>query len=64
MNELINEWTSMKNQAPPIEKEVNIKYTMNGKEIENVDKLILMMNNTYIWAYGDYTDCENMRWKL
>lgn len=61
-----SEWISVQEQAPPIGKEVAVKYFASdiGKEIKHVDKLIHMLNNTYIWAYSDYNDCENMCWKL
>lgn len=56
------EWVSAMKQAPPINEEVYIKYIYNNRKILNIDKLVHMGSNTYIWAYGDYNDCHSMYW--
>lgn len=58
------EWIKTNKQPPPLNEEVYLKYiTENGEERITVDKLIPMLNGTYIYCYGDYDGCEVIEWK-
>ena len=59
----MDSWVDFTKQAPPIDEEVDMKFIQNGEEKIITDKLIPMMDGTYIWAYGDYTDCEVVAWQ-
>ena len=56
-------WIDLTKQAPPINKEVELKFIMYCQEKIITDKLIPMMNGTYIWGYGDYSGCEVIAWR-
>ena len=59
----MDSWVDFTKQAPPIEEEVDLKFIQNGEEKIITDKLIPMMNGTYMWSYGDYSGCEVIAWK-
>ena len=59
----MDSWVDFTKQAPPIEEEVDLKFIQDGEEKIVEDKLIPMMNGTYIWAYGNYSGCEVIAWK-
>lgn len=59
----MSEWIKTNEQAPILNEEVYLKVIINGEERIYIDKLIPMLNGTYIWAYGDYSDCEVVEWK-
>lgn len=56
------DWIKLYEQVPPLNEEVNLKLIYNGEEKITFDALIPMMNGTYIWSYGDYSDCEVIAW--
>lgn len=51
-------WNDLTEVSPPVNKEVELKITINGEERIYIDRLIPMMNCTYIWQYGDYSGCD------
>ena len=59
----MDSWVDFTKQAPPIEEEVDLKFIQDGEEKIVEDKLIPMMNGTYIWSCGDYSGCEVIAWK-
>lgn len=59
----MNIWVDFTKQAPPIDEEVDMKFIQNGEEKIITDKLLPMMDGTYIWAYGDYTGCNVIAWR-
>ena len=56
-------WIKTNERAPILNQEVYLKVMVDGEERTYIDKLIPMMNGTYIWAYGDYSGCEVLEWK-
>ena len=59
----MSEWIKTSERVPPLNAEVYLKVMVNGEERIYIDKLIPMMNGTYIWAYGDYSNCEVVEFK-
>lgn len=60
----MREWVNASLQAPPLDTEVEIKFfDQNNMERVAIDKLIHMMNGTYIYSYGDYTRCLVTAWR-
>ena len=59
----MNEWIKTYEQVPPLNEEVELKVIVNGEERIYINKLIPMMNGTYIWAYCDYNGDEVVEWR-
>lgn len=57
------EWYLIRNKVPPLNEEVELKFIRHEEERIIVDKLLPMMNGTYVWNYGDYSDCEVVAWR-
>lgn len=64
-------WIPLYEQVPPINKEVELKVVVNGKEERiYVNRLIPLMNGKYVWSYCDYDYdetkeiCEVVGWRL
>ena len=53
-----NEWHDLTEVSPPVNKKVELKITINGEERIYIDRLIPMIDCTYIWQYGDYSGCD------
>ena len=56
-------WIKMYEQVPPLNEEVELKVIIDGEERIYINKLIPMMNGTYIWAYCDYNGDEVVEWR-
>jgi hypothetical protein len=53
-----NRWNDLTEVSPPVNKEVELKIIINGEERIYIDRLIPIMDCTYIWQYGDYSGCD------
>ncbi len=53
-----NGWNDLTEVSPPVNKEVELKIVINGEERIYTDRLIPMVDCTYIWQYGDYSGCD------
>ena len=53
-----NRWNDLTEVSPPVNKEVELKIVINGEERIYTDRLIPMVDCTYIWQYGDYSGCD------
>ena len=58
-----DEWIDRKVLTPPINEYVELKFIENGEEKIIEDKLIPMMNGTYIWCHGNYDGCDVISWR-
>lgn len=60
----MNKWIDTIIQAPPTNIEVDVKFIDNN-DVERIitDKLIPLMNGSYIYAHGDYSGCIVTAWK-
>lgn len=59
----MNEWIKTYEQMPPLNEDVELKVIVNGEERIYINKLIPMMNGTYIWAYCNYDYDEVIEWR-
>ena len=56
-------WRRLNEEVPPLNKEVELFFVKNDADKVITDKLISMLNGTYIWAYGDYSGCNVIFWR-
>jgi hypothetical protein len=59
----MDNWIKLYEQVPPLYEDVELKVIVNGEERIYLNKLIPMLNGTYIWAYCDYNGSEVIGWR-
>lgn len=56
-------WRRLNEEVPPLNTEVELFFVKDDADKIITDKLISMLNGTYIWAYGDYSCCNVIFWR-
>lgn len=51
---ITHQWIKLYEQAPPINKDVEVKVIVNDEERIYVNRLTPLMNGKYVWEYCDY----------
>ena len=55
-----HKWNDLTEVTPPVNKSVELKVVVDAEERIYTDRLIPMMDGTYIWQYGDYSGCDEV----
>lgn len=58
-----HEWNDLTEVTPPVNKKVELRVFVDGKERIYEDRLIPLVNGNYIWQYGDYDGCHVESWR-